>query len=234
MNQVYSNKNALITGATGGLGEQVALKLAQKGCNLHLTGRNNEKLKKLAQKIKNFHVDVDFTAVDFCSVQQVQDFLKKDVSVDILVNCAGTFPIKNLCESTLEDYEVCFDINVKAPFILSKKFAEYMKEKGWGRIVNVASSSAYNGSADTGLYCASKHALLGLSRSLYQELKPYNIRVFTVSPGSIQTEMGATDTRQDFSTFLNPEEIADYIIYVMKFDSGMISEEIRLNRVLVR
>ena len=100
--------------------------------------------------------------------------------------------------------------------------------------MNVASSSAYNGSADTGLYCASKHALLGLSRSLYQELKPYGIRTYTVSPGSILTDMGATDTRQDFSTFLDPKEVAEYILFIVSYHNELIAEEVRLNRVLVR
>ena len=85
--------------------------------------------------------------------------------------------------------------------------------------------------AETGVYCASKHALLGLSRSLYQEYRERGVRAYSVSPGSIQTPMGATDTRQDYSTFLNPQEVAEYISFIMAYDNEMISEEIRLNRV---
>jgi len=229
-------KKALITGASGGLGRELALLLAAVGCNIHLLGRNCNKLENLSNDIKELYLDLDvkYDSLDFTNTRMVSDFVDKIGDYDVLINCAGIFPIKNLCESTLEDYNQCFDVNVKIPFILSNALAPGMKKRGWGRIVNVASSSAYNGSADTGLYCASKHALLGLSRSLYQELKPYGIRTYTVSPGSIQTDMGATDTRQDFSTFLDPKEVAEYILFIVSYHNELIAEEVRLNRVLVR
>jgi len=234
---IFSGKEALITGASGGLGQEIAIELAKAGCNLHLIGRSEKKLKGVAEHIKRSfpNIRVLCTAVDFCQLEQINEFCASMGSeFDILINCAGTFPMKNLCSSTLEDYEECFNINVRAPFLFSKRFANGMKKRSWGRVVNVGSSSSYSGSPDAGLYCASKHALLGLSRSLYQELKPHNIRVFTVSPGSIQTSMGATDTRQDFSTFLNPRDVAKYIVHILSYDSELISEEVRLNRVLVR
>lgn len=229
-------KKALITGASGGLGRELALLFAAVGCNIHLVGRDCDKLENLSNDIKELYLDLDiqYSSLDFTNVQMMSDFVEKEGEYDILINCAGIFPIKNLCESTLEDYNQCFDVNVKVPFMLANALASGMKKKGWGRIVNIASSSAYNGSADTGLYCASKHALLGLSRSLYQELKPYGIRTYTVSPGSIQTDMGATDTRQDFSTFLKPREVAEYILYIISSDNELVAEEIRLNRMVVR
>ena len=231
---MFNKKNALITGASRGLGREIAIVLASMGCNLHILGRDEKKLNETKSILaKESTVYVKTSVVDFCNEYQVDEFLKKDIPVDILINCAGLFPIKNICESTIKDYNDCFNVNVKAPFVLSKKFAEGMKKNKWGRIVNIASSAAYNGSGETGLYCSSKHALLGLSRSLYQELKPYNIRVYNVSPGSIQTDMGATDTRQNFSTFLNAKEVAEYIIYIMKFDNEMIPEEIKLSRMVI-
>ena len=104
----------------------------------------------------------------------------------------------------------------------------------WGRILNIGSSSAYNGSGETGLYCSSKHALLGLSRSLTKEYSPYNVRTYCLSPGSTQTKMGATDTRQDFSTFITPEEIAKKAIFIMSFEGEGISEEFRINRMVIK
>ena len=231
---MFNKKNALITGASRGLGREISISLASMGCNLHILGRDEEKLNETKSILtKESTVYVKTSVVDFCDEYQLNEFLKKDIPVDILINCAGLFPIKNICESTIEDYNDCFDVNVKAPFALSKQFAEGMKNNKWGRIVNIASSSAYNGSGETGLYCSSKHALLGLSRSLYQELKSHNIRVYNVSPGSNQTDMGATDTRQNFSTFLNAKEVAEYITYIMKFDNEMIPEEIKLSRMVI-
>ena len=108
-----------------------------------------------------------------------------------------------------------------------------MKKKKWGRIVNIGSSSAYNGFKNGTIYCSTKHSLLGLSRALYAELKDTGIRTFCISPGSTQTKMGKISNDQNFETFLNPKEIADYVIFIISFDNELISEEIRLNRIKV-
>ena len=154
--------------------------------------------------------------------------------VDILINCAGLFPINSIKESALEDFQTCFAVNVQAPFLLCKHLAGPMAERGWGRIVNIGSSSAYAGFQNTAIYCASKHALLGLSRSLYQELKNCGVRTFCLSPGSIQTEMGNRVPGQVFETFIRPEEAAKYLVFMISFDGEMISEEVRLTRVIIQ
>jgi NAD(P)-dependent dehydrogenase (short-subunit alcohol dehydrogenase family) len=154
--------------------------------------------------------------------------------IDILINCAGIFVPKSLDDLRLEDFELSFHINVRAPFLLTKAFAPDMVRNGWGRIVNIASSSAYAGFRDTSVYCASKHALLGFSRSIYQELKQHNVRTFCVSPGSIKSEMGRQVRNQNFETYIDPQEIAEYITFMIAFDSAMISEEVRLNRLQIQ
>lgn len=231
-------KTALVTGGSGGLGAEICKQLASEGCSrIKVVAKNPDKYVSFREEFKKQFPDVE---MDHEIVDLYRDkpgflyFLRRQLKFDLLFNCAGVFKIKGLMESSTEDYYELFDVNVLAPFLLSQRVGHFMKENGWGRIVNIGSSSSYNGSAETGLYCASKHALLGLSRSFYEELKPHNVRVYTVSPGSIQTEMGKSDDRQDYSTFLNPEEIAKYIIDMVKYDNEMISEEVRLNRVEVR
>jgi short-subunit dehydrogenase len=229
------DKNVLITGATGGLGRAIALDLASKVNSLFLAGRNKTKLLELEEELFAKGKESRSFVADFCHDTAIVSLIEQviDKDIDILINSAGIFPLKNIADSTLKDYNDCLNVNVKAPFLLSKILSEPMKEKRWGRIVNIGSSSSYNGSEDTGIYCTSKHALLGLTRSLYKELKDYDIRVYSVSPGSIQTEMGKTDTRQNFDTFLKPEEIAEYISFVLSFDKELVSEEIRLNRFVI-
>ena len=129
-----------------------------------------------------------------------------------------------------------FSVNVKAAFILSKEFSQEMISKKWGRIINIASSGAYNGRSKTTIYRASKHALLGLSRSLHSELKEHNVRTFCVSPGPIKTSMGHDIIKNEnpdekFDSFMNPNEIAEFIVYLISFDNEMVSEEIRLSRI---
>ena len=127
-----------------------------------------------------------------------------------------------------------FNVNVKIPFILSKEFSKDMIKKKWGRIINIGSSSSYNGFENGSLYCGSKHAILGLSRSLQSELKQKNVRVLCISPGSTQTNMGKISKDQDFSTFLSAKEVAKYIIFSISFDKEMIIDEARLNRMVIK
>ena len=237
MNQILHGKNCLITGATGGLGKEIAKEFAKNGCNLFLTGRNNEKLSSLKNELENdvSEIKIDFEDADLSDADEIQKLIEKVKgafsNIDILVNCAGVFPVKLLSDSTIDDFENCFSVNVKAAFILCKEFSQGMISKNWGRIVNIASSSAYAGFKNTSIYCSSKHALLGLSRSLHSELKEYNVRTFCVSPGSIKTPMGKSVTGQNYETFLNPNEIAELIVHLVSFDNEMISQEIQLSRM---
>ena len=240
MNQILCGKNCLITGATGGLGKEIAKEFAKNGCNLFLTGRNNDKLNSLKNELENDQIKIDFEDADLSDDGEIQKLIEKVkntfVNIDILVNCAGVFPVKLLSDSTVEDFEKCFGVNVKAAFVLCKEFSQGMISKKWGRIINIASSGAYNGRSKTVVYRASKHALLGLSRSLHSELKEYNVRTFCVSPGPIKTSMGHDIVKNEnpderFDSFMNPNEIAEFIVYLVSFDNEMVSEEIRLSRI---
>ena len=235
MNQILCGKNCLITGATGGLGKEIAKEFAKNGCNLFLTGRNNDKLNSLKNELENDQIKIDFEDADLSDDGEIQKLIEKVkntfVNIDILVNCAGVFPVKLLSDSTIEDFEKCFGVNVKAAFVLCKEFSQGMISKKWGRIINIASSSAYAGFKNTSIYCSSKHALLGLSRSLHSELKEHNVRTFCVSPGSIKTPMGKSVIGQNYETFLNPNEIAELIVRLVSFDNEMISQEIQLSRM---
>ena len=235
MNQILCGKNCLITGATGGLGKEIAKEFAKNGCNLFLTGRNNDKLNSLKNELENDQIKIDFEDADLSDDSEIQKLIEKVkntfVNIDILVNCAGVFPVKLLSDSTIEDFENCFSVNVKAAFVLCKEFSQGMISKKWGRIINIASSSAYAGFKNTSIYCSSKHAILGLSRSLHSELKEHNVRTFCVSPGSIKTPMGKSVIGQNYETFLNPNEIAELIVRLVSFDNEMISQEIQLSRM---
>ena len=109
-----------------------------------------------------------------------------------------------------------------------------MKKSKWGRIVNIGSSSGYNGFKNGTAYCSSKHALLGFSRALFAELKDNNVRVYSISPGSTQTKMGKLSKDQKFETFLEPKEVAEYVEFVIRFEKQLVSEEIRLNRIQMK
>lgn len=238
---IFKTKNCLISGATGGIGREIALEFARKGCNVILTSRNADKLSELKEKILSYtdnKVKVYVVQGDLNKLEDIKAIInyirKEKLDIEILINSAGIFPVKPLEESTLADYESVFNLHVRSAFIFAKEFSKDMKKKQWGRIVNIGSSSAYDGFPETSLYCASKHALLGLSKSLGKELKFYNIRTYFISPSGTKTEMGKRIKGQDYETFLDPIDIAKYISFIISFDSEIITDEVRLNRYILK
>jgi 3-oxoacyl-[acyl-carrier protein] reductase len=237
MKRNLENKNCLLTGATGGLGTEIAKTLLNYKCNIFLTSKSSIKLKKLQNELEtknDNNCKIEFQTGDLTKISDIKKIInkirKEFKSIDIIINNAGIFQSKPISKSTLEEFQNIFEVNVKAPFIFSKEFSRDMKKNKWGRIINIGSSSSYNGFSEGTMYCASKHALLGLSRSLYAELKKDKIRTMCISPGSIKTNMGKQDKKQNYKTFLDPKEVAEHIVYSMNFDKGLVSEELRLNR----
>ncbi len=235
---MQKKKNCLIIGASGGIGNAISKKLAEQNYNLFLIGKNKNKLLKLKKEIENKDIVVEIASVDLTDEKQIDKSIKKIRKIfdriDILINTSGLFLIKSIDKTTIENFEESFKINVRAPFIFSKEFSKDMKKSKWGRIVNIGSSSSYAGFKNSVAYCSSKHALLGFSRALFSELKDDNVRVYSISPGSTQTKMGKLSKDQNFETFLEPKEIAEYVAFVIGFNKQLISEEIRLNRMQIK
>ena len=239
---ILKNKNCLITGATGGLGKEIAIELAKKGVNLFLTSKkeNLQKVQLEIQKINN-EIIVEYQCVDLRQDEGINTLVEnvhqKFSSVDILINCAGENHRKPLSESSIEEFDSCMNLNIRAPFALCKEFSKDMIKNKWGRIVNIASSSAHNGFKNAAIYCASKHALLGLSRSLFAELKNRNIRTFCISPGSMKTRMAREDegllAEHDYNSFMEPNEVAEFITRTISYDNEMVSQELNLNRLII-
>ena len=234
------NKNCLITGATGGIGKEVSIQLADQSCNLFLTGRNKKKLESLKKLLikNNPDINIEYKEGDLTRLSDIKNIVTNAKhhfgNIDILINCAGIFMIKSIGKSTVEDFDKSINLNVRVPFILSREFSKDMISKKWGRIVLIGSSSSYSGFENGSVYCASKHSILGLSRALNIELKKKNVRVMCISPSSTKTNMGKISVDQDFNTFLNPKEVAEYIIFILSFDNEMSIDESRLNRMIMK
>jgi 3-oxoacyl-[acyl-carrier protein] reductase len=235
---ILKGKNAFISGATGGIGKSIALALANNGCNLFLTANNEERLQGVENVFLNRDIKVSSCAGDLASKDDVYKIIdsanKAFDNIDILINSAGIFPNSSLFDSDDEALEKIFSINYRSAFIFAREFAKKMVSNEWGRIVNIGSSSAYAGFKETSMYCSTKHALLGLSRSTHDELKQFNVRTLCVSPSSTQSQMGLATKGQDYSTFLEPDDVAKYVAFAISFDSNIMSEEIFLKRMIIR
>ena len=236
--EILQGKKAFISGATGGVGKAIAMDLAKSGCNLFLTSTDHNSLEILASELSVYNVNISYDSANFSkkgNVYSTIDKAKKSLgSIDILINSAGIFPNMSLLDIQDKDYDDVMAINFRAAFILMREFAKDMVKNEWGRIVNIGSSSSYFGYGETSLYCASKHALLGLSRSIHDELKQYNVRTFCISPSSTQSKMGLATKNQDYSTFLDPNDVSKYVLFAISHNSNIVSEEIFLKRMIIQ
>lgn len=240
-NDVLANKNCLITGSTGGIGKHLAFIFAESGVNLFLTSTNTKSLQTLKSSIKKKFPKSDVSTYP-ADLKKSSDFTKlvntvrnKFGTIDILINSAGFYRDNSLIKTSLDEFDNTFSINVRAPFVLSHEFAKDMIKKKWGRIVNIGSSSAYAGKPEHPAYAASKHALLGLSKSLTKDLRRFNVRVFFVSPGPVKTKMAArwakSAKNQKYETFIDPKEFSTFVRDLIKADSNMFIEEVRICRM---
>ncbi len=232
---ILTGKNAFIAGATGGIGKAIAQSLARAKCNLFLTGSSQDKLEALAASLRPHGVDVQYGRGDLRKTADILSVVERAQAgmerVDILVNAAGVFPRRSLLECDERDFDDAVSVNLRSAFLFSKHFAAGMVARRWGRIVNIGSSSSYAGFKETSIYCATKHGLLGFSRSLHDELKEHNVRTYCISPSSTKTPMAVGTPNQDYSTFLDPEDVAKYVTFVIAFDSNVVTDELQLKRM---
>ena len=237
MEKNTKNKNCLLTGATGGLGKEISKQLIKQGYNIFLTSTNKKSLEKLKSQLNvmNNQSKIFYESGNLNKTNDIDRIIQKCrknfSSIDILINCAGVFTVKSLQKTSLRDFEENFNVNIRAPFILSKEFSKDMIRKKWGRIINIGSSSSYSGFKDTSIYCSSKHAILGFSRSLHSELKSKNIRTIMISPGSVKTPMGKKVKNQKFEEFIDPVEVSKILLTCLNLNKNMVIDEVRLNRM---
>ncbi len=237
MEKNTKNKNCLLTGATGGLGKEISKQLIKQGYNIFLTSTNKKSLEKLKSQLNilNNQSKIFYESGNLNKTNDINRIIQKCrknfSSIDILINCAGVFTVKSLQQTSLKDFEENFNVNIRAPFIFSKEFSKDMIRKKWGRIINIGSSSSYSGFKDTSIYCSSKHAILGFSRSLHSELKSKNIRTIMISPGSVKTPMGKKVKNQKFEEFIDPVEVSEILLTCLNLDKNMVIDEVRLNRM---
>ncbi len=237
MTNFYRNKTCLITGATGGLGKELVGFLVNNHSILILVGQNKKKLIELKKKYddnKNIYIYASNFNDRKNILATINKIKKNHNRVDILFNVAGIFSFKKISKISIAEYDKIFNINFLAPLLFCKKFIYQMNKYRFGRIINIGSSSSYLGFKDTSLYCSSKHALLGLTRSLQDQYKNTNIKLYSFLPGSIKTKMGKKIKNQDYSTFIEPKELAKFIVEMISLKGNININEIKITREKIR
>lgn len=228
-------KTAIVTGAAGGIGEAICKKLAGYGMNLVITGRKEATLQELEQQLEGVRVCRcvgDLTSLAF--VDQVLDAARKVFGgVDVIINNAGLSHNCPVEEMTPELFDSIMQVNVRAPYFLCQRAIPDLKASDCATIINICSVVAHKGYPRQSVYAASKHALLGMSKSFANEYYKDNIRVHVISPGSVYTKMIAM-VRPDLTPegMMLPEDIADIIgVYLQFRKTNAVIDEIEAHRV---
>ncbi len=181
-------KSVLISGASSGIGYELALLLRPLVAKLYVTARRKENLTRLCQE--GYQEKVIPLAGDIRQPLFLQHLAQEGaLDVDILINNAGLAKgLANTWEADMRHWEEMIDTNIKAAFLLTKSVVPYMLKRQQGHIVHLTSVASHVAYAKGGVYCATKHALLAFSKSLRSELCAHNIRVTNISPGMTETE----------------------------------------------
>ena len=225
--------NILITGASRGIGRKIAEMLA-KDNSVFVTARNEDLLKDFAS-----YCIADLATIE--GMQKVATYIQ-DNKIEVLVNNAGEYIYTPALEGfDIDKLEHITRLNLEAPLYLASKAVPYMKEKGFGRIVNIGSISGVMGEANASLYSATKSGLIGATKALALELAEYGITVNTINPGWVDTELGNSSCEEsEFSKeeviecipqrrFVEPSEIAGMVKYLISEDAkGVTGQSINL------
>ncbi len=187
-------KVALITGATRGIGKQIALELASQGYNIALNYRKqNEELEALKKEIESQNVKCLTVYGDVSNYEDVEKFIKEIIKefgkIDVLVNNAGITKDMLLMRMKKEDFESVIDVNLIGTFNVTKNVIPYMMKARNGKIVNISSVVGISGNAGQTNYSASKAGIIGFTKSLAKEVASRNINVNAIAPGFIKTDM---------------------------------------------
>lgn len=223
------NKIALITGVTSGIGKATALKAAEAGFDLIITGRRAERLEELAREIRAKGVEVlslNFDVRQSREVQTAIDSLSgKWRNIAVLVNNAGlAVGVGPIQEGILDDWERMIDTNVKGLLYITRAVAPLMIANNGGHIVNLASIAGKEVYPGGNVYCATKHAVDALSKAMRVDMLKYNIKVTNIAPGMVETEFSLVRYKGDEQaaknvykgiTPLSNEDIADTILFAI-------------------
>jgi NAD(P)-dependent dehydrogenase (short-subunit alcohol dehydrogenase family) len=183
-------RRALVTGAGRGIGLAAASALADAGAHVTLCARTNDEIEAAASAIRGSGGEAEARVLDVTKLADVEAFITGSEPFDILVNNAGTNRPAPFVEVKSEDFDLIFDINVRAAFFMSQAVARRLISAGRpGAIIQISSQMGHVGSPRRSVYCASKHALEGMTKAMALELAPHNIRVNSLAPTFVETAM---------------------------------------------
>lgn len=217
------NKKAIITGGGRGLGKATAIAFAKEGIEVAITGRNEEVLKETVSELEGYGVKAVYAVFDVGIYEHVKTSIKSIIAdlggVDILVNNAGIAAVGSFNEMEVSLWQQIIQTNVMGMYYVTKEVLPHLLSKDEGDIINVSSTAGLNGNANISAYSASKFAVIGMSESLMKEVRKHNIRVNTLTPSTIESDMTielGMVNEGSHDRVLQPQDFADLIVLGLK------------------
>lgn len=232
------DKVAIITGATKGMGRAIADTYAQHGAKLAIVSRTPADCQRVAEELRSTGAEAINVPADISRMGDLERIVQKTMNaygqVDILVNNAGATMTKHAFDISEADWDHVQDVDLKSTFFLSQMVGRIMKERGGGKIINVASIAGIVGQRGLVPYCAAKSGVIQLGRALALEWSKYNIQINAVCPGYIRTPMNDEIINNEdvvskivshipMRRFGTPEEIAGICLYLASDASSYVT-----------
>ncbi len=238
--EALKGKSVVITGASSGIGAEIARDLGRHGVHLTLGARRVERMKDLAEEIRESGGKAEVCATDVTSREQVEGLVaaaeKAFGRVDVLVNNAGLMPLSLMEKLHIDEWERMIDVNIKGVLYGVAAVLPRMLKQGGGQIINVSSVAGHHVFAGAGVYCATKFAVRALSEGLRRELAG-RVRVTNISPGAIATELAESITDEDvrkgiapvLDIAVGPDAIARAVRYAIEQPA-----DVSVNEMIIR
>ena len=232
----FEGRVALITGAGGGIGRALTLRMAKLGFRLALLGRSMDKLRAVAEAAGQGEGAL-LIAGDLTDPVFVQGVIAEVVTnfgrLDVLVNNAGICFVKNMEETGYDEFDAMMRTNVYAPYLLCRDAIAPLRKSDCATIINIGSVVSHRGYPTQSAYGTAKHALLGMTKALAAEVYRDGIRVHIICPGAVNTEMARTVSRPDIdmNALIGTEDIADVAEFLLSHRGNAVIDEVQLHRI---
>ncbi len=228
-------KTALVTGASRGIGKAIALALAKRGARVVITGRSVPLLDRVDDEIRAAGGEPIVIPADLTDEAAVVglfvDLKQQTGRLDIMVNNAGVGHFGPLKDFAAADFDRVIATNLRGLFLGCREAMRLMVPQKSGYIINIASVTGFKGYKNQAAYSASKHGVMGLTKSLAVEAQEHNIRVSAILPGGVDTEL-IGDARPDLdrSTLMHPEDVAQCVLYLLSLSPQAAVDQIYIRR----
>lgn len=233
MSKSLEGKTALVTGASSGIGRAIARKLSKMGCKLVLAARERKTLELVAHELEGESICVPTDLADRAQVDVlVKEAVKKFGSIDILIENAGIYTSDTFSDMTPEAMQKMIDVNLTSIMVLSHAVLPYMKQQQSGEIMVIGSIAGVADMRDEAVYSATKHAANAFVRSLRRQVAPDGIRVGSILPGTVATELwgdidpARIDQQVAEGEVLRPEDIAEIAAFMLQQPANVTIREL--------